>query len=201
MGRHRKFVGISFTNSAFSFTRRTCIAASKTILREAFAAADEYGPVLWIEQAFSVAAGIILSLDACHRKPTDMEFGEHKQLVVDTIEYLEKFVHSKIATRGVQLLKFLLLELDQSNTILRKRTHSGVENVARKRVRTLNIQSVIRDASQSLGVTSPVATSAPRQDETSEPNDLSWDAFADLLGPQMGFDGQYLFDNFFPAQL
>ncbi|KAF2108580.1 hypothetical protein BDV96DRAFT_262457 [Lophiotrema nucula] len=200
---HRKFVGLSFTNSAFSFTRRTCIAASKTILREAFAANDDTGPVLWIEQAFSVAAGIILSLDACHRKPTEREFSEHKQLVVDTIEYLKRFAHSKIAIRGVQLITFLLGELNKSNTESRKRARPGEDGggSTRKRTRTFNIQSVIRDASQSLGVTSPVTTSTPTQDETFDSAGVSWDAFADLLGPQMGFDGQYLFDNFFPDQL
>jgi hypothetical protein len=30
---HRKFLGLSFSNSAFSFTRRTCVAAAKTILK------------------------------------------------------------------------------------------------------------------------------------------------------------------------
>ena len=101
---HRKFLGLSFTNSAFSFTRRTCIAASKTILKEALSANDEQGPVLWIEQAFSVAAGIILSLDLFHRSATEKEFGEHSGLVEDAIEYLKRFEGSKIASRGVQLL-------------------------------------------------------------------------------------------------
>ncbi|KNG47730.1 hypothetical protein TW65_05535 [Stemphylium lycopersici] len=100
---HRKFLGLSFTNSAFSFTRRTCIAASKTILKEALSANDEQGPVLWIEQAFSVAAGIILGLDLFHRAPTEKEFGEHNGLVEDAIEYLKKFEGSRIASRGVQL--------------------------------------------------------------------------------------------------
>ncbi|KAK4901806.1 hypothetical protein LTR27_001578 [Elasticomyces elasticus] len=42
---HRKFLSMSFTNTAFTFTRRTCIAASKTILKEFRQATDEDGPV------------------------------------------------------------------------------------------------------------------------------------------------------------
>jgi hypothetical protein len=60
------------------------------------------------------------------------------------------------------------------------------------------MQSVIRDASQSLGVTSPFATFSPEQPDI----DVNpWDIFNDLLPLQTGFDGQYLFDNFFPEQL
>ena len=55
---HRKFLWQSFTNPAFSVTRKTCIAASKTIIRAQKQAAMEDGPELWIYHAFSVAAGV-----------------------------------------------------------------------------------------------------------------------------------------------
>lgn len=58
---HRKFLGLSFTNPAFHFTRKTCVAASKTILREQIRTArdsKDTGPVLWIYHAFSVAASV-----------------------------------------------------------------------------------------------------------------------------------------------
>ncbi|KAJ5133320.1 hypothetical protein N7526_004685 [Penicillium atrosanguineum] len=55
---HRKFLWSSFTNLAFAFTRKTCIAAAKTIIREQKQVIKEDGPVLWIYHAFSVAASI-----------------------------------------------------------------------------------------------------------------------------------------------
>jgi hypothetical protein len=55
---HRKFLWQSFTNPAFSFTRKTCIAASKTIIRAQKQAAKDDGPDLWIYHAFSVAASV-----------------------------------------------------------------------------------------------------------------------------------------------
>jgi hypothetical protein len=55
---HRKFLWPSFTNPAFTFTRKTCIAAAKTITREQKQLVKEDGPVLWIYHAFSVAASV-----------------------------------------------------------------------------------------------------------------------------------------------
>ncbi|KAJ6028374.1 hypothetical protein N7540_003950 [Penicillium herquei] len=53
---HRKFLSLSFTNPLFEFTRKTCVAASRTIIKEQKEAARDGGPVLWIHQAFSVTA-------------------------------------------------------------------------------------------------------------------------------------------------
>jgi hypothetical protein len=47
---HRDFIRRSFINPAFQMTRNTCIAASKTILREAKQEQQEDGPVIWIDQ-------------------------------------------------------------------------------------------------------------------------------------------------------
>lgn len=55
---HRKFLWSSFTNPAFTFTRKTCIAAAKTIIREQKQLVREDGPILWIYHAFSVAASV-----------------------------------------------------------------------------------------------------------------------------------------------
>ncbi|KAJ4348493.1 uncharacterized protein N0V89_009869 [Didymosphaeria variabile] len=195
---HRKFVGLSFTNSAFAFTRRTCLAAAKTILREALAVPDKHGPVIWIEQAFTIAAGIILSLDSVHRAPSEREFKEHKQLVADAIGYLRAFSHSKIAMRGVQLLFFLQQKLGKTVSDGSKKRHRPLGGEApelpRKRQRALNMQAFIKDASQNLGVTSPPP---PVAEEALVIEDDSWDSFMDLLGTHAGFEGEYLFENFY----
>jgi hypothetical protein len=55
---NRKFLWQSFTYPAFSVTRKTCIAASKTIIRAQEQTAMDDGPELWIYHAFSVAAAV-----------------------------------------------------------------------------------------------------------------------------------------------
>ncbi|KAK5953601.1 hypothetical protein OHC33_005545 [Knufia fluminis] len=108
---HRSFLGKSLTDPTFEHTRTTCMAASKTILKEARQALDTgEGPKLWIDQAFMVAAGITLSLDIFHRKDTDPEYEEHRKHVEMTIKMLSKFENSMIAVRGVRLLTSLLAE-------------------------------------------------------------------------------------------
>ncbi|BDD60727.1 hypothetical protein MAP00_005826 [Monascus purpureus] len=105
---HRKFLGLSFSNPAFQFTRKTCVAASKTIIKEQKQMVKDNGPVLWIYHAFSVAAGIILCLDILHRSPSDKEYIEHRILVEDVIDVLSRFEISMIAKRGIVILRALL---------------------------------------------------------------------------------------------
>ncbi|KIW04601.1 uncharacterized protein PV09_04349 [Verruconis gallopava] len=190
---HRKFLGLSFTNSAFSFTRRTCLAASKTIMKEALSAVDENGPILWIEQAFTVAACIIFSLDAFHRNPNENEYEEHRKYVSDGITYLKRFENSKIATRGVQLLS----SLQQALEVGRKRPRDeDTEDPcpAEKRVK-FDIKEFIKQVSQNLQVTTPAATPIAEQMESAA--EIAWDNIYDLLPPGAGFGGQNLFDDFF----
>lgn len=54
---HRKFLGMSFHDKRFSFTRKTCLAAAKTIINEVKEVPEE-SPILWTMQAFSVAAAV-----------------------------------------------------------------------------------------------------------------------------------------------
>lgn len=108
---HRSFLGKSLTDQTFEHTRKACMDASKTILKEARQALDTgEGPMLWIDQAFMVAAGITLSLDIFHRKNTDPEYDEHRKHVETTIRMLSRFDKSMIAVRGVRLLTSLLAE-------------------------------------------------------------------------------------------
>lgn len=55
---HRKFLGMSFVNPMFSRTRRTCVAAARTIVKELKETDSDGGPVLWIHHAFVVTAGV-----------------------------------------------------------------------------------------------------------------------------------------------
>ncbi|KAJ5633131.1 hypothetical protein N7490_009470 [Penicillium lividum] len=63
---HRAFIRKSFTDPAYAVTRRTCLAASKTVLNEAKHKGVD-GPIIWVDKAFCVAAGVILCLDIFHR--------------------------------------------------------------------------------------------------------------------------------------
>lgn len=59
---HRKFLGRSFIDPVFSFTRKTCIAAAKTILKRLDLDNSKDGdkPILWTELSFSVTSCVRL---------------------------------------------------------------------------------------------------------------------------------------------
>jgi hypothetical protein len=203
---HRKFLGLSFTNSAFSFTRRTCIAAAKTILKEARAASDDSGPVLWIDQAFVVAAGIILCLDAFHRKPIEAEYVEHKRLGEEAIAYLSLFSTSSIAARGIKLLSFLTAELVigeeighnmTSNGSSRKRANTAAADSLppEKRTKVFNLSGFIRS------INSTQLPDTPMLDESESAAEIAWGMFQESFPPQTGLGDQNLFHDFFEFEL
>lgn len=105
---HRKFLGASFTNPVFAFTRRCCLAASRTIINESKHVAREQGPILWIYHAFVVAASITVCLDLLHRDTSDPEFAAQRKLVEDGLQVLKILQPSMIAKRGEGLISALL---------------------------------------------------------------------------------------------
>ncbi|KAF7560187.1 hypothetical protein G7046_g3981 [Stylonectria norvegica] len=114
---HRAYIRRSFTNTVYSKTRVTCLAAAKTILNEAKKARDVNGPIIWIDKAYCVAAAIILCLDIFHRSESDPEYATHRNLVLQCIEQLQDFETGVIAVRGVNLLSKLIAERDRAGFI------------------------------------------------------------------------------------
>ncbi|KIX99221.1 uncharacterized protein Z520_04797 [Fonsecaea multimorphosa CBS 102226] len=111
---HRHFIRPSFTNPAYSITRVTCVAAAKTTLNEAKQTDEKNGPIIWVDKAFCVVAGIVLCLDMFHRQSrSDPEYQTHRDLVVECIALLQKFDTSVVAIRGAGLLSALVSELER----------------------------------------------------------------------------------------
>ncbi|KAK2616676.1 hypothetical protein QQS21_000499 [Conoideocrella luteorostrata] len=104
---HRAFLRKSFGNAAFSATRSTCLAAAKTILKEA-QTRDIEGPTIWIDEAYCASAGVVICLDILHRPPTDALFQTHVDLVRECISRLHRCSWSAVAVRGARVLTILL---------------------------------------------------------------------------------------------
>lgn len=213
---HRAFLGRSFTEPAFDFTRRTCMAAAKTILKEAVQAYDEEGPLLWIDQAFMVAAGITLALDTFHRTKNEPEHDEHRKLVENTINMLSKFEYSMIALRGIRLLSSLLAEqarlcADQTLENYRKRTYDSVGERGQKRQKfnvpkfvesfvgndsfTNSLRTANRGGEPSLDLYEPNDAHTPVAQEPFITSDLGYETFEQLFPPQTGISNNFLFED------
>lgn len=213
---HRAFLGRSFTELAFSFTRRTCVAAAKTILQEARQGYDGEAPMLWIDQAFMVAAGITLALDIFHRKPNEPEYDEHRKLVENTIGMLGKFEDSMIALRGIRLLSSLLTEqarlaADQTLQDFRKRSYEMGEHAQPKRQKfnvpkfvesfvgndsfTHSLRSANKGGEPSMDLYEPSEARTPAARELSFTSDLGYDTFEQLFPPHTGISNTFLFED------
>lgn len=214
---HRGFLGRSFTNHAFAYTRRSCMTAAKTILKEAKQAYDEEGPLLWIDQAFMVAAGITLAMDVLHRSESEAEFAEHRSLVEHTINMLGKFENSMIATRGVRLLSSLLAEqarlaADQKLEDHRKRTQASGKASPSKRpkfdvpkfvesfmgnetfTQTLNTRKTVQEPNAVDGQSESQKQQPVSYDMNDQP-DFSYEAFSEFFPPQTGISNAFLFED------
>ncbi|RDI84617.1 hypothetical protein Vi05172_g5489 [Venturia inaequalis] len=148
---HRKFLGASFTNHVFAFTRRCCLAASRTIINESKHVAIEQGPILWIYHAFVVAASIIVCLDLLHRDANDPEFAAQRKLVEDGLQVLRILQPSMIAKRGEGLILALLkaaIRASQDTDSCRKRkagnSGSSSDPPDRKRRRGFDVQGFVK---------------------------------------------------------
>ena len=198
---HRKFLGLSFNNNAFSYSRRACVTAAKTILKEVQDTVEEDRPLLWIEQAFTVAAAITLCLDAMHRKPDEAEFAEATSLVEISLSYLKDFPLSMIAVRGIKLLTILRNELDaKSQAANRYGSASNVTADATSAGQML--PPPLPRKKRRHGSLAQLLTSEPRATNQYSTNFNNSDleilnTLAEWLPPQTGFGDQHIFDEFF----
>ena len=196
------------------------MAASKTILKEAKQAYDDEGPLLWIDQAFMVAAGITLSLDVFHRQEHEPEFNEHRKLVEHAIGMLAKFDGSMIATRGIRLLTSLLSEQARLSTKQalngpRKRDRAEEEEVIDGKRQKFDVPKFVEtfygggdSFTQALrtmptggGVDTGASAAEPDKapiasaKENAQTTDLVYETFAELFPPQTGMSNAFLFED------
>ncbi|RMZ89903.1 hypothetical protein DV736_g2879, partial [Chaetothyriales sp. CBS 134916] len=215
---HRPFLGRSFTEPAFAYSRQTCLDSSKVILREVRQASDEDGPSFWIDQAFIIAAGITLVLDIFHRKDDEPELAEHRSLVDTTITMLGKFENSMIGDRGVRLLSAFLMEharMSANNTLVNYRRKEEENSLpAQKRLKfnlprfvnnfaandsfTKSLKSALRGPDSPTELFDPgtnsVSDGAMPSDGTPLPP-LGYEKFEELFPPLTGISNSFLFED------
>lgn len=114
---HRKYLGRSFRDPFYAFTRWASIDASKKIIRETRAASkDPNRPIIWNDQAHLTGAGVTLCLDVMHRAPGDSELTEHRALVDEAMTLLSNSKDSVLASRGHKLLSSMLKKSTAEST-------------------------------------------------------------------------------------
>jgi hypothetical protein len=106
---HQSFLGKSFKDPRFMYSRWACLSSAKTII-EAMNKRHPEEPQWWVEQAFVVTAGLCLGLDLLHRSDLDVESIEHKVWIEKAAKVLEQWPTSSVAAHGIHLLTSILQE-------------------------------------------------------------------------------------------
>jgi hypothetical protein len=112
---HRPFLLKSFQSPLHLFTRRTCVSAAMTILREhELADQDEACMPLWVHSAFAVTAVVVLCLNMTYADgnvvQSSYNLESQRQLIQKARDRLTKQKADSLARRGVYLIDVLLNE-------------------------------------------------------------------------------------------
>lgn len=106
---HQTFLNKSFKDVRYAYSRWACVTAARHVL-SLYPRREPDEPQFWVEQAFSITAGICLILDLFHRSEVNAEAKECLAYVKRAASYLACFPTSSVARHGVRVLTSLLQE-------------------------------------------------------------------------------------------
>lgn len=103
---HRPFLFRSFQDQTYSHSRRTCVAAAMTILREHEAIVEEDDLSIWTHTAFAITAAVILCFEgnALVKDPGNAKVEIYRETVAAARDRLVARNCDLLAQRGVALI-------------------------------------------------------------------------------------------------
>lgn len=103
---HRPFLFRSFHDTTYSHSRRTCVAAAMTILREHEAIVEEDDLSIWTHTAFAITAAVILCFEgnALVKDPNNVKVSIYREVVAAARDRLAIRSGDVMAQRGVALI-------------------------------------------------------------------------------------------------
>ncbi|GAA6006025.1 hypothetical protein JCM11491_004094 [Sporobolomyces phaffii] len=109
---HRVFLGRSFRDPRFAYSRRAAIEAARSVIQEIARGSETRYQHLWTLPFHTIAASTTIILDIFQSSSADPDTPNKRREVEIALEQLRKLSDegSEIATRGVQLLSTLLAE-------------------------------------------------------------------------------------------
>lgn len=108
---HRLFLFRSFHDPTYAHSRRTCVAAAMTILREHETIVNEDDLSIWTHTAFAITAAIILcfEVNTTVRGPSNDLIDAYREAVIAARERLAARVCDVLAQRGVALIDAIFI--------------------------------------------------------------------------------------------
>lgn len=151
---HRPFIFKSFQSTAHAHTRRTCVSAAMTILREHRAITDFGELSLWTHTAFCITAATILSFEVmCDRQSLNDKRITYIDNILGARRRLSERVNDVLAQRGVLLIDAICPEADGTSSLHNTRSTSGAT------VATISFEEIVARLTTDwaiLGLTSEI---------------------------------------------
>ncbi|KAJ4984140.1 C6 zinc finger domain containing protein [Stagonosporopsis vannaccii] len=124
---HQSFLNKSYKDVRYAYSRWACSTAARHVL-SLYPRREPDEPQFWVEQAFSITAGICLILDLFHRSEINAEAQDYLACVKRAVVYLASFPTSSVANHGVRVLTSLLQEytkkIDAARSSTQPRHHA-----------------------------------------------------------------------------
>ncbi|KAJ5782868.1 hypothetical protein N7457_004642 [Penicillium paradoxum] len=129
---HRPFLFRSFNDQTYSYTRRTCVAAAMTILREHEVIVTEGDVSIWTHTAFAITAAVIMCFEVNATSENQVAIAEsHKDAIVAARARLSVRVNDVLAQRGVALIDAIFTDSALGSTSSGNRTTDFGEILAK----------------------------------------------------------------------
>lgn len=203
---HQSFLNKSFRDVRYTYSRWACATAARHVL-SLYITRRPDEPQFWVEQAFSVAAGICLILDLFHRTDFDAEAEEYLACVKRAVTYLASFPTSSVASHGVRVLTSLLqeytkkIDASRGNTQTRPSTQAQTSQ-ASQAPKGFEDASISKTRPQPA--TWPANLEVPLSNETTaafnfDIDMMDFEDLLDILPPEMGVDGSTFYDSMLSA--
>ncbi|KAL3421608.1 serine carboxypeptidase [Phlyctema vagabunda] len=130
---HRPFLLESFQNQKYAYTRRTCVSAAMTILREHQHITESDQISIWTHTAFCVTGAMVLGLELLYSQEEEQDqdgaiterMSRYRSLLIAAQKRLDDRQGDIMAQRGARLIDTILEEVHkiQSHARSCNRTH------------------------------------------------------------------------------
>jgi len=136
---HRPFLFRSFHDTTYSHSRRTCVAAAMTILREHEAIVEEDDLSIWTHTAFAITAAVILCFEgnALVKDPNNAKVDIYREVVSAARNRLASRDCDVLAQRGVALIDAISIaegsasDMDRGSSIDVNRVFANFSTLSR----------------------------------------------------------------------
>lgn len=193
---HQSFLNKGFKDVRYTYSRWACATAARHVL-SLYQKREPDEPQFWVEQAFSITAGICLILDLFHRTEINAEAQEYLDCVKRAVGYLASFPTSSVANHGVRVLTSLLAEYTKKVEAARgstqtrhdpqAQTPNGLENASRAEA---SLVPPSLPANPEIPLSNEAASAFNFDIDMMEFEDL-----LDILPSEMGVDGNAFYDS------